>query len=67
MTWQICVKGLTVTGKLGDGINHFVQFDINYENPPVQIRVYTHAILVSHNNQNNWLSWTKSASSTIQG
>ncbi|XP_032927572.1 inter-alpha-trypsin inhibitor heavy chain H4 [Catharus ustulatus] len=61
------VQGLTVTGKLGDGINHFVQFDINYENPPVQIRVYTHAILVSHNNKNDWLSWTKSASSTIQG
>ncbi|XP_062356545.1 inter-alpha-trypsin inhibitor heavy chain H4 [Cinclus cinclus] len=60
-------QGLTVTGKLGDGINHFVQFDINYENPPVQIHVYTHAILVNHNNKNDWLSWTKSASSTIQG
>ncbi|XP_056357314.1 inter-alpha-trypsin inhibitor heavy chain H4 isoform X1 [Oenanthe melanoleuca] len=60
-------QGLTVTGKLGDGVNHFVQFDINYENPPVQIHVYTHAILVSHNNKNDWLSWTKSASSTIQG
>lgn len=54
-------------GKLGDGINHFVQFDINYVNPPVQIHVYTHAILVSHNNKNNWLSWTTSTSSTIQG
>ncbi|KAM7040757.1 inter-alpha-trypsin inhibitor heavy chain H4-like isoform 3-T3 [Acridotheres tristis] len=60
-------QGLTVTGQLGDGINHFVQFDINYENPPVQIHVYTHAILVSHNNKNDWLSWTKSASTTIQG
>ncbi|XP_041319281.1 inter-alpha-trypsin inhibitor heavy chain H4 [Pyrgilauda ruficollis] len=60
-------QGLTVTGKLGEGINHFVQFDINYVNPPVQIHVYTHAILVSHNNNNNWLSWTKSTSSTIQG
>ncbi|XP_068057765.1 inter-alpha-trypsin inhibitor heavy chain H4-like [Anomalospiza imberbis] len=60
-------QGLTVTGKLGDGINHFVQFDINYVNPPVQIHVYTHAILVSHNSKNNWLSWTKSTSSTIQG
>ncbi|RLV99424.1 hypothetical protein DV515_00009630 [Chloebia gouldiae] len=60
-------QGLTVTGKLGDGKNHFVQFDINYVNPPVQIHVYTHAILVSHNNKNNWLSWTKSTSSTIQG
>ncbi|XP_053809504.1 inter-alpha-trypsin inhibitor heavy chain H4 isoform X1 [Vidua chalybeata] len=60
-------QGLTVMGKLGDGINHFVQFDINYVNPPVQIHVYTHAILVSHNNKNNWLSWTKSTSSTIQG
>lgn len=54
-------------GKLGNGINHFVEFDINYVNPPVQIRVYTHAILVSHNNKNNWLSWMKSSSSTIQG
>ncbi|XP_064288507.1 inter-alpha-trypsin inhibitor heavy chain H4 [Passer domesticus] len=60
-------QGLTVTGKLGEGINHFVQFDINYVNPPVQIHVYTHAILVSHNNNNNWISWTKSTSSTIQG
>ncbi|CAN8185973.1 unnamed protein product [Coccothraustes coccothraustes] len=60
-------QGLTVTGKLGDGVNHFVQFDINYVNPPVQIHVYTHAILVSHNNKNDWLSWTTSTSSTIQG
>ncbi|XP_030139015.4 inter-alpha-trypsin inhibitor heavy chain H4 isoform X1 [Taeniopygia guttata] len=60
-------QGLTVTGKLGDGINHFVQFDINYVNPPVEIHVYTHAILVSHSNKNSWLSWTKSTSSTIQG
>nr|XP_005485567.1 inter-alpha-trypsin inhibitor heavy chain H4 [Zonotrichia albicollis] len=60
-------QGLTVMGTLGDGINHFVQFDINYVNPPVQIHVYTHAILVSHNNNNNWLSWTTSTSSTIQG
>ncbi|XP_071296245.1 inter-alpha-trypsin inhibitor heavy chain H4 [Agelaius tricolor] len=60
-------QGLTVTGKLGDGKNHFVQFDINYVNPPVQIHVYTHAILVSHNNKNDWLSWTTSTSSTIQG
>ncbi|XP_054137186.1 inter-alpha-trypsin inhibitor heavy chain H4 [Melozone crissalis] len=60
-------QGLTVTGKLGDGINHFVQFDISYVNPPVQIHVYTHAILVSHNNNNNWLSWTTSTSSAIQG
>ncbi|XP_030812606.1 inter-alpha-trypsin inhibitor heavy chain H4 [Camarhynchus parvulus] len=60
-------QGLSVMGKLGDGINHFVQFDINYVNPPVQIHVYTHAILVSHNNKNNWLSWTTSTSSTIQG
>ncbi|XP_041281734.1 inter-alpha-trypsin inhibitor heavy chain H4 [Onychostruthus taczanowskii] len=60
-------QGLTVSGKLGEGINRFVQFDINYVNPPVQIHVYTHAILVSHNNNNNWLSWTKSTSSTIQG
>ncbi|XP_063267559.1 inter-alpha-trypsin inhibitor heavy chain H4-like [Prinia subflava] len=60
-------QGLSVTGKLGDGTNHFVQFDINYVNPPVQIHVYTHAILLSHDNRNSWLSWTKSASSTIQG
>ncbi|XP_017587858.1 PREDICTED: inter-alpha-trypsin inhibitor heavy chain H4 isoform X1 [Corvus brachyrhynchos] len=60
-------QGLTVTGKLGNGVNHFVQFDIDYVNPPVQIHVYTHAILISHNNKNNWLSWMKSASSTIQG
>ncbi|XP_063020609.1 inter-alpha-trypsin inhibitor heavy chain H4 [Melospiza melodia melodia] len=60
-------QGLTVMGKLGDGINHFVQFDISYVNPPVQIHVYTHAILVSHKNNNNWLSWTTSTSSTIQG
>uniref|UniRef100_A0A8C3QJH7 Inter-alpha-trypsin inhibitor heavy chain 4 n=1 Tax=Cyanoderma ruficeps TaxID=181631 RepID=A0A8C3QJH7_9PASS len=60
-------QGLTVMGKVGAGINHFVQFDINYVNPPVQIRVYTHAILLSYNNKNSWLSWMKSSSSTIQG
>ncbi|KAM4894101.1 inter-alpha-trypsin inhibitor heavy chain H4 [Sylvia borin] len=60
-------QGLTVTGKLGDGINHFVQFDITYVNPPVQIQVYTHTILLSYDKKNSQLSWTKSASSTIQG
>ncbi|XP_066051631.1 inter-alpha-trypsin inhibitor heavy chain H4 [Chamaea fasciata] len=60
-------QGLTVTGKLGDGVNHFVQFDVNYVNPPVQVHVSTHAILLSYNNKNSWLSWTESASSTIQG
>ncbi|XP_066182937.1 inter-alpha-trypsin inhibitor heavy chain H4 isoform X2 [Sylvia atricapilla] len=60
-------QGLTVTGKLGDGRNHFVQFDITYVNPPVQIQVYTHTILLSHDKKNSQLSWTKSASSTIQG
>ncbi|XP_039932192.1 inter-alpha-trypsin inhibitor heavy chain H4 [Hirundo rustica] len=60
-------QGLTVTGRLGDGILHFVQFDIDYVNPPVQIHVYTHAILLSYNNKNSWMPWTKSASSTTQG
>lgn len=54
-------------GKIEDGINYFVQFDINYENPPVQIHVNTYEIVVSHNNKSDWLPWSKSASSTIQG
>ncbi|XP_027747423.1 inter-alpha-trypsin inhibitor heavy chain H4 isoform X1 [Empidonax traillii] len=60
-------QGLTVTGKLGDGTNRFVQFGINYVNPPVQIHVSTDGIVVSHNNQNTRLPWTESATSTIQG
>ncbi|XP_009080982.1 PREDICTED: inter-alpha-trypsin inhibitor heavy chain H4, partial [Acanthisitta chloris] len=60
-------QGLTVMGKLGDRTNHFVQFDINYVNPPVQIHVSTAEIVVSHNNRSTRLSWMKSATSTIQG
>ncbi|KAM9271961.1 inter-alpha-trypsin inhibitor heavy chain H4-like [Cariama cristata] len=60
-------QGLTVTGKLGERINHFVQFEINYVNPPAQIHISTHEIIVSHNNKSTQLSWTESATSTIQG
>ncbi|KAM6387215.1 inter-alpha-trypsin inhibitor heavy chain H4-like [Pluvialis apricaria] len=60
-------QGLTVTGKLGDGINHFVQFEINYVNPPARIHVSTDEIILSHNNESTRLPWTESATSTIQG
>ncbi|XP_074458734.1 inter-alpha-trypsin inhibitor heavy chain H4 isoform X1 [Larus michahellis] len=60
-------QGLAVTGKLGDRINHFVQFDINYVNPPVQIRVSTDEIVLTHNNESTRLLWTESGTSTIQG
>ncbi|XP_027496168.1 inter-alpha-trypsin inhibitor heavy chain H4 isoform X1 [Corapipo altera] len=60
-------QGLTVMGKLGDGTNQFVEFRINYVNPPVQIHVSTDGIVVSHNNENTRLPWTESATSTIQG
>lgn len=70
LTWQTCVnviKGLTVTGKLGDGINRFVQFEIVYVNPPVQIHVSTHEIVLRHNNESTRLPWMESATSAIQG
>ncbi|XP_032860530.2 inter-alpha-trypsin inhibitor heavy chain H4 [Tyto alba] len=60
-------QGLTVTGNLGDRINHFVQFDINYVNPPVQIHVSTDEIVLRHNNKSTWLPWTESVTSTIKG
>ncbi|XP_075288448.1 inter-alpha-trypsin inhibitor heavy chain H4 isoform X1 [Opisthocomus hoazin] len=60
-------QGLAVTGKLGDRINHFVQFDITYVNPPARIRISTHETVLSHNNQSTQLPWTESATSTVQG
>ncbi|XP_075617994.1 inter-alpha-trypsin inhibitor heavy chain H4 [Balearica regulorum gibbericeps] len=60
-------QGLTVMGKLGDRINHFVQFEITYVNPPARIHVSTGEIVLSHNNESSQLPWTKSATSTIQG
>ncbi|KAM9276990.1 inter-alpha-trypsin inhibitor heavy chain H4-like [Morus bassanus] len=60
-------QGLTVTGKLGDRINHFVQFEITYVNPPVQIHVSMDEIVLSHNNQSTRLPWTETATSTVQG
>ncbi|XP_059679501.1 inter-alpha-trypsin inhibitor heavy chain H4 [Gavia stellata] len=60
-------QGLTVTGKLGDRINHFVQFEINYVNPPARIRVSMDEIVLSHYNESTRLPWTESATSTVQG
>ncbi|XP_050760586.1 inter-alpha-trypsin inhibitor heavy chain H4 [Gymnogyps californianus] len=60
-------QGLTVTGKLGDRINHFVQFEITYVNPPARIHVSTDEIVLSHNNGSTRLPWTESATSTVQG
>ncbi|XP_009458921.1 PREDICTED: inter-alpha-trypsin inhibitor heavy chain H4 [Nipponia nippon] len=60
-------QGLTVMGKLGDRINHFVQFEITYVNPPALIHVSTDEILLSHNNKSIQLPWTESATSTAQG
>ncbi|XP_009580280.1 PREDICTED: inter-alpha-trypsin inhibitor heavy chain H4 [Fulmarus glacialis] len=60
-------QGLTVTGKLGDRINHFVQFEITYVNPPARIHVSMDEIVLSHNNESTRLPWTESATSTAQG
>ncbi|XP_010284264.1 PREDICTED: inter-alpha-trypsin inhibitor heavy chain H4 [Phaethon lepturus] len=60
-------QGLTVTGKLGDRINRFVQFEINYVNLPVRIHVSMDEIVLSHNNESTRLPWTESATSTLQG
>ncbi|KAM6059915.1 inter-alpha-trypsin inhibitor heavy chain H4 [Theristicus caerulescens] len=60
-------QGLTVMGKLGDRINHFVQFEITYVNPPALIHVSTDEILLSHNNKSIQLPWMESATSTVQG
>uniref|UniRef100_A0A8C3PRA8 Inter-alpha-trypsin inhibitor heavy chain 4 n=1 Tax=Calidris pygmaea TaxID=425635 RepID=A0A8C3PRA8_9CHAR len=54
-------------GKLGDGINHFVQFEITYVNPPAQIHVSTDEIVLRHNNESTRLPWAESATSTVQG
>ncbi|XP_074908978.1 inter-alpha-trypsin inhibitor heavy chain H4-like isoform X2 [Buteo buteo] len=60
-------QGLTVTGKLGDRINHFVQFEVIYVNPPVRIHVSTDEIVLSHDTESTQLPWTESATSTVQG
>ncbi|XP_029851931.1 inter-alpha-trypsin inhibitor heavy chain H4-like [Aquila chrysaetos chrysaetos] len=60
-------QGLTVTGKLGDRINHFVQFEVTYVNPPVRIHVSTDEIVLSHDTESTRLPWTESATSTVQG
>ncbi|KAM8995179.1 inter-alpha-trypsin inhibitor heavy chain H4 isoform 4-T4 [Ara ararauna] len=60
-------QGLTMTGKLGDRANRFVQFEISYVNPPAQIHISTDAIVLCHNNESTRLPWTESATSTIQG
>ncbi|KAM6300979.1 inter-alpha-trypsin inhibitor heavy chain H4-like [Aegotheles albertisi] len=60
-------QGLTVTGKLGDGTNHFVQFEITYVNPPARIHISTDEIVLSYGNNSTQLPWTESATSTIQG
>ncbi|XP_075015330.1 inter-alpha-trypsin inhibitor heavy chain H4-like [Calonectris borealis] len=60
-------QGLTVTGKLGGRINHFVQFEITYVNPAARIHVSVDEIVLSHNNESTRLPWTESATSTAQG
>ncbi|XP_053932521.1 inter-alpha-trypsin inhibitor heavy chain H4 [Cuculus canorus] len=60
-------QGLVVVGKLGDRINRFVQFEMNYMNPPARIHVSTDEILLTHANKSTRLPWTESATSTIQG
>ncbi|XP_010559938.1 PREDICTED: inter-alpha-trypsin inhibitor heavy chain H4 [Haliaeetus leucocephalus] len=60
-------QGLTVTGKLGDRINHFVQFEVIYVNPPMRIHVSTDEIVLSHDTKSTRLPWTESATSTVQG
>lgn len=56
-----------MTGKHGDKINQFVQFEITYVNPAVQINVSVDEIVLSHDNKNIRLSWTESATSAVQG
>ncbi|XP_028941551.1 inter-alpha-trypsin inhibitor heavy chain H4 [Antrostomus carolinensis] len=60
-------QGLTVTGKIWNRTNHFVQFEITYVTPPVRIHVSTNEIVLSHNKESTQLPWTESATSTIQG
>ncbi|XP_064013077.1 inter-alpha-trypsin inhibitor heavy chain H4-like [Pogoniulus pusillus] len=59
--------GLTVMGKLGDRTNHFEQLEINYVNPPAQIRVSINGVVLGHSNRSIELPWTQSATSTVQG
>uniref|UniRef100_A0A8B9PCW6 Inter-alpha-trypsin inhibitor heavy chain 4 n=1 Tax=Apteryx owenii TaxID=8824 RepID=A0A8B9PCW6_APTOW len=60
-------QGISVTGNLGDKMNHFVQFRITYVNPSVQIHVSTDAVVVRHNDETTRLPWTESATSAVQG
>nr|XP_047929608.1 inter-alpha-trypsin inhibitor heavy chain H4 isoform X1 [Anser cygnoides] len=60
-------QGLSVTGKHGEKINQFVQFEITYVNPAVQINVSVDEIVLSHDNKNIRLPWTESAISVVQG
>lgn len=54
-------------GKLGDRTNHFEQLEINYVNPPAQIRVSINGVVLGHSNRSIELPWTQSATSTVQG
>uniref|UniRef100_A0A8C3SX23 Inter-alpha-trypsin inhibitor heavy chain 4 n=2 Tax=Chelydra serpentina TaxID=8475 RepID=A0A8C3SX23_CHESE len=60
-------KGISVTGKLGRNRNNFVQFEITYLEPHVQLHVSKEGIVLSYGGHTTKLPWTKSASSTIQG
>nr|XP_025042759.1 inter-alpha-trypsin inhibitor heavy chain H4 isoform X4 [Pelodiscus sinensis] len=60
-------KGISVTGKLGRNASHFVLFEITYLDRRVQVRVSKEGAVLKYGGQNSKLSWTKSASSTIQG
>ncbi|XP_030426330.1 inter-alpha-trypsin inhibitor heavy chain H4 [Gopherus evgoodei] len=60
-------KGISVTGKLGRNRNHFMLFEITNLDPQVQVRVSKEGAVLSYSGHTTKLSWTKSASSTIQG
>ncbi|KAM8799908.1 inter-alpha-trypsin inhibitor heavy chain H4 [Eudromia elegans] len=61
------VQGISVTGSLGEKTNHFVQLEITYVNPPVQVHVSTDAVIIHEDHEATRLPWAESATSVVQG
>ncbi|XP_010210227.1 PREDICTED: inter-alpha-trypsin inhibitor heavy chain H4 [Tinamus guttatus] len=54
------VQGISVTGNLGDKTNHFVQLEITYVNPPVQVHVSRDAVIIHQDHEAERLPWAES-------
>ncbi|CAI5767143.1 inter-alpha-trypsin inhibitor heavy chain H4-like isoform X1 [Podarcis lilfordi] len=59
-------KGIQVTGKLGEN-RKFVEFNVIYQTPNVQIKVSMGEIILNDQGNVNSFPWTKNASLTTRG